>query len=149
MTLSADLSRLAARVKETEERAASAKQKSKADLEAEVASARAAGEQQAAALREGAERGRGRISAWWEEVQKSWSDAIAAVRQNIEAKKGEADLHHAQRKAEHAERDAEFAIDFAYSAAVEAEYEVLDAALARMEADELAQKEGDPTSSAV
>ena len=39
---------------------------------------------------------------------------------------------------ERAEDDAQFAIDFAYSAIVESEYAVLDATVARMEADELA-----------
>jgi hypothetical protein len=48
------------------------------------------------------------------------------------------DLHRAQSKADNAEDDAAFAIDYAYGAIEEAEYAVLDAALARMDADELA-----------
>ena len=47
------------------------------------------------------------------------------------------DLHKAQHHADRAEEEARFAIDFAYSAVVEAEYAVLDAALARVEADDL------------
>jgi hypothetical protein len=43
-----------------------------------------------------------------------------------------------QRRAENAEDDAAFAIDFAYAALEEAEYAALDASLARMEANELA-----------
>lgn len=147
MTLSDDLSNLATRVKEAEGRATAARGQAKADLEAEVESARAAGEQQAVALREAAERGRGRISGWWEEVQKSWSDAISTVRRDLQSKKGEHDVQHARRRAENAEKDAEFAIDFAYSAVVEAEYAVLDATLAQKEADELSGK-GAPTSPA-
>ena len=50
---------------------------------------------------------------------------------------GEHDLHKAQHHADRAEEEARFAIDFAYSAVVEAEYAVLDAALARVEADDL------------
>lgn len=149
MTLSGDLSNLAARVKEAEGRATAAQDQAKADLEAEVESARTAGEQQAVALREAAERGRGRISGWWEEVQKSWSDAISTVRRDLQSKKGTHDAQHTRRRAENAEKDAEFAIDFAYSAVVEAEYAVLDAALAQKEADELSRKAGTPTSSAV
>jgi hypothetical protein len=46
-------------------------------------------------------------------------------------------VRRAQRKAEHAESDARYWIDFAYTAIEEAEYAVLYAALRRMEADEL------------
>jgi hypothetical protein len=41
-------------------------------------------------------------------------------------------------RADIAEDDAVFAIDYAYAAIEEAEYAVLDASLARVEADELA-----------
>ena len=51
----------------------------------------------------------------------------------------EHDLQAAQRTAESAEEDAAFAIDYAYAAIDEAEYAVLDAALARMNADDLAE----------
>ena len=44
---------------------------------------------------------------------------------------GNFDVLHAQKKAERAGDDAEYAIDFAYSAIVEAEYAILDAAVAR------------------
>jgi hypothetical protein len=44
----------------------------------------------------------------------------------------------AQRTADGAEADADFAVDYALAAIEEAEYAVLDATLARMEADELA-----------
>jgi len=44
----------------------------------------------------------------------------------------------AQRVADGAEADADFAVDYAIAAIEEAEYAVLDATLARMEADELA-----------
>jgi hypothetical protein len=44
----------------------------------------------------------------------------------------------AESNAENAEEDASFAIDYAYAAIEEAEYAVLDAALARKQADELA-----------
>ena len=49
-------------------------------------------------------------------------------------------MHKAQHRADRAEEEARFAIDFAYSAVVEAEYAVLDAALARMEADDLSKE---------
>ena len=83
-----------------------------------------------------AEKGKGRISDRWEDVQEAWNQAIAKVREDVEGRKTEHDLHKAQRRADWAEDDARFAIDFAYSAIGEAEYAVLDASLARMQADE-------------
>ena len=46
-------------------------------------------------------------------------------------------MDRARRIADNREDDAAFAVEFAYAAIEEAEYAVLDAALARMEADEL------------
>jgi hypothetical protein len=137
MAVSDDLSKLTARAKEAEDHAADRREKAKADLEADLNNARAVGEQQAEDLRELAEENKGRISDRWADVQEAWNQAIAKVREDVEGRKAEHDLHTAQRRAERAEDDARFAIDFAYSAVVEAEYAVLDADLARMEADEL------------
>lgn len=142
MALSDDMSKLAGRAKEAEDRAAAAQEKAKTDLETDRDNARAVGEQQAEDLRELAEKGKGRISARWADVQRAWDDRIAGVRADIQGKKEEHDLHKAQRQADEAEEDARFAIDFAYSAIVEAEYAVLDAALARTEADEFSKQAG-------
>jgi hypothetical protein len=138
MALSDDLSRLAVRAKEAEDRVGAARKKARSDLEAEVANARAVGEQQANELREHAEQADTDISAGWKDVQKSWNEAIAGIRADIESKHAKGDAHHAERRADRAEEDARFALDFAYSAIVEAEYTVLDAVLARAEADEKA-----------
>jgi hypothetical protein len=138
MALSDDVSKLASRAKEAEDRVAAAREKARADLEADVADARAVGEQQAKELRETAEQTDADISAWWKDVQRAWNEAITGVRSDIESKRAKSDVRHAEHRAERAEEDARFAIDFAYSAIVEAEYAVLDAALARAEADEKA-----------
>jgi len=45
----------------------------------------------------------------------------------------------AQRKADQADDDAAFAVEFAYAAIEEADYAVLDARLAHMEADDVAE----------
>ena len=64
---------------------------------------------------------------------------LLCLRANFRSsRKEEIDLDKAQANAETAEGDASFAIDYAYAAIEEAEYAVLDAALARKEADELA-----------
>jgi hypothetical protein len=84
----------------------------------------------------------GSISAWWTGVQRSWDERAAHVREQMETKKAEHDVHAAERRADNAEADAAYAIDFAYATVVEAEYSVLDAALARKEADELVATTG-------
>jgi hypothetical protein len=138
MTLSDQLARLAERAKQAEIRADAARTNAKADLETDVSAARASAEAQADKLRETAESGETQVSDWWNDAQKSWSGHLAAVRHNIDEKKAQHDLADARRTADFAAGDAEYAIDYAYAAVEEAEYAVLDATLARMEADDLA-----------
>ena len=138
MALSDDLNMLAARAKAAEANAAAAQGKAKADLEADVKDARAVAQAEADRLHESADANRARISAWWHDVQRSWSQHVAAVREDITDRRAEHDLDRANKRAENAEGDAAFAIDYAVAAIEEAEYAVLDASLARMEAKELA-----------
>jgi hypothetical protein len=140
MALSDQLSKLATRAKELEDRAAAAKQKGKADLEQEVKSARDSAQAQGDALRKSAEESKGKVSAWWDSVERSWSEHLAAVRKGVEDRRAAHDLKEAQKAADQADDDAAFAIDYAYAAIEEAGYAVLDADLAHMEADELAAK---------
>jgi hypothetical protein len=63
---------------------------------------------------------------------------VAALKEDMADRRAEHDLDRANMRAENAEADAAFAIDYAVAAIEEAEYAVLDAALARKEADELA-----------
>ena len=137
MALSDQLRRLANRAEEAEKNAAAASDKAKADLEQDRENSRAVAQQEAEQLREAADAGRGKISDWWNDVQRSWNEHIAQIQRNVESKKAEIDLDRAKRRADNAEADAEFAIEFAYTAIGEAEYAVLDANLARKEADEL------------
>ena len=137
MALSDQLTRLAERAKQAETRAAAAEHKAKTDLESDVSAARASAQVQAQKLRETAEASEGKISDRWTDVQKTWNEHVAAVRQNIEEKKAALDLAQARRAANFAEDDASYAIDYAYAAIEEAEYAVLEAELARMDADEL------------
>jgi hypothetical protein len=60
------------------------------------------------------------------------------LKEDMADRRAEHDLDRANKRAENAEGDAAFAIDYAVAAIDEAEYAVLDAALARKEADELA-----------
>jgi len=139
MALSDDLTKLAARAKEAEERFDAAQKAAHDKVEHEVQTARDSLEKQTNQLRKTAETNKGKVAAWWSDVQKSWDEQIASIRRDIESKKSEHDLHAAQRRAIGAEEDASFAIQYAYWAVEQAEYTALDAALARKEADDLAK----------
>jgi hypothetical protein len=138
MALSDQLSRLAARTKELEDRAAAAQQEARADLEHDVESARAASRSSAAAFRNSVDASAGEVSAWWSDLGRSWDDHVAKVRTEIGRKRAEHDLRSAQRAADDAEAYASYLIDYTYAAVEEAGYAVLDATLARREADQLA-----------
>jgi vacuolar-type H+-ATPase subunit I/STV1 len=142
MALSDDMTRLAARVKEAEDRVTAAQGEAKGDLERDVATVRASAEAQTDKLRQDAEAGKGKLSVGWHDLQRSWNEHLAKIRDDVDAKRAEHDVERAQGRAERAEDDARFAVDFAYSAVVEAEYAMLDATLTRTETDELTQQSG-------
>jgi hypothetical protein len=139
MTLSDQVSDLATRAKQVEDRIASAKEKTRDELEGEVNSARESAQAQADALHRKAEANEGKISAWWDKLQRSWHEHLAAVRKGAEERKAAHDVKAAQRAAEQADDDASYAVDYAHAAIEEAQYAVLDAELAHRHADELAQ----------
>jgi BON domain len=84
VSLSDQLNDVAVRTKQIEERIAAAQQKAKSDLEAEVKDARDAAQARADALRNRAHESKGKISAWWDTVQKSWHDHLVAVREGAD-----------------------------------------------------------------
>ena len=137
MALSDQLTELTARAKEAEDRAGAVQGKAKADVQADVEQARASAQERAKKLRESAEANKNKLSVWWYDLQRTWNEHVAKIRDDIEGKRAEHDVDRAERRAEHRADDAAFAVDFAYSAIEEAEYAVLDAELARKEADEL------------
>ncbi len=141
MALSDQLSKLAAKAKEAEDRAAAAQGKAKQELEKDVQTARDQAKAHADEMRKSAEADKGAVSDWWTDMQRKWSDHVDTVREHIDEKKAEHDLEAAQRNAYSAEEDATYAIDYAYGALEEAEYAVLDAILARKDADELADSQ--------
>lgn len=138
MALSDQLARLSARAKQLEDHAAAAKAKAKADLQQDVKSARESAQEQADALRTTANQTKAEVSSWWHNVGNAWAEHTSNIRHDIDDKRAAHDLKAAQRAADQAESDAAYAVDYAYAAVEEAEYAVLDAALSRMEADELA-----------
>jgi hypothetical protein len=138
MALSEQLSKLAARTKELEDRATAARQEARADLQHDVEAARVASNANAEALSQSLDASEAEVSAWWTDMGRSWDQHIANVRQRVEEKKEQHDLKAAQRDADDATAYASYLIDYTYAAVDEAEYAVLDAVLAQREADELA-----------
>ena len=141
MAISDQLSRLSARTKELEERAAAARQKAHDDLKKDVEAARREAETNAEALRASADAGAAEVSAWWIDVSRSWDEHLAKVRNHVDQKIAEHDLNTAKRDADDANAYAAYLIDYYYAAVQEAEYAVLDATLAQMQYDDLAAKQ--------
>ena len=137
MTVSDQLSRLAARTKELEDRATAARQQARAELERDVEAARVESDANAEALSKSLDASEAEVSAWWTEVGRSWDSHIARMRDKVDKKVEQHDLKAAQRAADEATEYASYLIDYTYAAVEEAEYAVLDATLAQMEADEL------------
>jgi hypothetical protein len=74
----------------------------------------------------------------WHEFQGNLDAHIESIRRRIDSRKAERDAKHAEHEAERTDADALDAVDFEAAAIDEAEYEVLDAALARADDDALA-----------
>jgi hypothetical protein len=79
-----------------------------------------------------------RADAWADNIQHSWDDHLARARERIDARKAQHAADRTESDAEDAESYAAYSIDLAYSAIEEAEYAVLEAVLARADADEAA-----------
>jgi hypothetical protein len=138
MDASQKLAKLSERAKEAEDHASAAQNQAKADVEKSANEARARAEAHAEELHQSAAATGAQISASWNDMQKSWSNHMAQVRRGIDDKKGQLDARRAETRADDAEADALFAIDYAYGTVEEAEYAVLDAISARMEAEDRA-----------
>jgi len=74
---------------------------------------------------------------WWNETKESMKRPLDELRARVEKSKSEHESHHAVHVAEAAEEDAAAAIELADYFLNVAEYAVIDAALARIAADDL------------
>ena len=129
---------LAERANKANERAQASLKATKETLQSQVSTARASIEKTNRQLHEKATTSE--PAKRWSAARETWVAHTAEIRRKADAEKAKHDASHAKRRAEWAEADAMESIEFAYLALEEAEYEVLDAALARAEADELAAK---------
>ena len=96
------------------------------------------------AMRQAADAGR----AWWSETKASMKAPFDELRARVDKRQSEHEVHRAQRQAVSAEEDAAAAIELASYFLNVAEYAVIDAALARMTADDLAAAAPAPTAGA-
>ena len=134
MAASDDLMALAQRAKVAEDRVAAAKTQSRSDVEKAAAAVRDAAQQKADQLQAQTATAAAGASQWWSDVQRTWSGHVARVREDLETKKADRDAKKAKRRADEAEDDAVIAVAFADAALEEAEYAVLTARLARLDA---------------
>jgi hypothetical protein len=139
MTMSNDLERLSVRAKQAEDRAAAAKAQARDQLQQAVAEARDSTQQTADELRAESAAAADRADKWADNIQRSWDEHLTRARERIDARKAQHAADRTESDAEDAESYADYSIDLAYSAIAEAEYAVLDAVLARQDADEAAR----------
>ena len=139
--LSDSLEELAARVKVLEDSAAATFEADRAKLEQrrnDIDEAfKADVSEFESNVRDATEAGR----TWWNETKAAMKRPLDEVRARIDKRQSEHELHRAQRQADAAEEDAAAAIEVATYFLSVAEYSVVDAALARMAADDLAAAE--------
>jgi vacuolar-type H+-ATPase subunit I/STV1 len=107
-------------------------------LESQVAEARASAEKTNGQVEQKAQGAREGASEHWTAARKDWNAHIAQMRRKADDQKATLDATRAEHRAQDREDDAVMAVDFAMQAVEEAEYEVLDAILARSEANSMA-----------
>jgi hypothetical protein len=138
-TLSESLSDLSAKAKAAEDAAAAAREEGREKLEARLADLRSSAERRQAQLEQAATEAKDSATSRWNELRSAVKAHNERVTSDLDARKQASDEKRAQRRAEWAEQDATAAIGFAVFAIEQAEYAVLDAIIARDEADTAAQ----------
>ena len=138
-SLSESLSELSAKAKAVEDAAAAAREEGREKLEARVADLRSSAERRQAQLEQAATEVKESATSRWNELRSAVKAHNERVTSDLDARKQASNEKRAQRRAEWAEQDAAGAIDFALFAIERAEYAVLDAIIARDEADSAAR----------
>ena len=133
---SAQLKRLSDRARAAEADANALKAKNKAALEQKVNAAQASAKQASDDLKVSANKAKDETTQWWGQVQDNWKSHIAKVHRDVDEAKANRKADKAEKRAERAESNAAAAVEFAYAAIEEAEYQVLNAALARLDAED-------------
>lgn len=137
MALSDQLTDLAARTKKLEEAAAATKAKNRAQLEQDKETLNARMQAQAQKIQSSVDKTQADAQAWWTETTKRFEQRRAEVRTKMDQQKAERKVDRAQHNADDWENYAADMISWAAYAVDAAEYAVIDAAIARKEADDL------------
>lgn len=133
--LSEQLADLSVRAKKAEDDAAAARKEAHAAIEARVDKLQADTAARAVAVTAAARAAKDTTVGRWKTLQQQVRMENERIKSDIDAKKVEHDATRAQRKAERAEDNAGDAIAFAYDAIDYAESAVLDAIMARADAN--------------
>ncbi|MDP9334330.1 MAG: hypothetical protein M3Q30_13650, partial [Actinomycetota bacterium] len=88
--------------------------------------------------KEGVANANGTAEAFWAETRASVDERFATMRADAEQRRAEKDVRRAERHAETAEQDASDAIDLVLYVLDQAECAIVDAVIARADADNLA-----------
>ena len=132
---------MAAHAKQAEDSAAAARTENQQQLEARCKELEAKITKTTDDIQVIADRTQAESVAAWKELQTSLQDSFAqkraSVKAEVDAQRASRDAKRAAKRADHAEADADAAIQFAIAAIDQAEYAVIDATLARMEANAL------------
>jgi hypothetical protein len=137
--LSESLSELAAKAKAAEDAVAAARQEGREKLEARLADLRSSAEQRHAQLEQAATEAKDSAASRWDDMRAAVNTHRERIKSDLDARKQASDVKRTQRRADWAEQDAAAAIGFAMFAIEQAEYAVLDAVMARDEADSVTQ----------
>jgi hypothetical protein len=136
--LSEQLTDLAARAKRSEDFANAASAKNRAYLDDQRETLKKSIATGKARMNADAAVAQNKTQTWWNDTRQSIDARVGELRAERDDHRAAHDLKKAQRRAEDAEGDAAYAVDFALQMLDEAEYAVSDAILARIDADELA-----------
>ena len=136
-TASELLTALAQKAKEAEDSAAAARAKNRAALEARRDAIETCMDESEAKLEAEAQHAKSKMGQMNSTLHSHLAEKRAAVKADLDAQKASRDAKRATRRADNAESDAVLAVGFALDAIETVEYEVIDAVLARAEADAL------------
>ena len=136
-TASELLTQLAHKAKETEDAAAAARAKNHAALEARQHAIENSLDKANAKLEADEEHATSKWHQMDSTLHKHIAEKRASMKADLEAQKAARDAKRATKRADNAEEDALTAVGLALDAIETAEYEVIDAVLARAEAEEL------------
>jgi hypothetical protein len=135
--LEAQFEKIADTARSATEKVEAAGQRTRDQLEADVAAAHERATAAAVRRKDKSDAAGDTASSEWQEVREKWNAHVAKVRAHAHEKMGQIEAHNSAVNADITEAYAYDAMDFALDAVEEAEYAVLDALYARANAQSL------------